>query len=307
MTPMLRVTALLLAFVGQLTGSPQRFRSSTAVVSVHVVVINNGAVVRDLERGDFLLSDNGVPQTLRSVELSAQPIDVTVLLGGVLLKTQQQQLSRTIAGVHRLRSAMREIDRLRLIECTDDVRESWPMQRADASIDIGPPEARVRFHGDYTSLGMPLNDALLYAFARPAEVGRAHLIIAMTSGFDSWSLTGSDMLPLLAQRSNATLYALVFDSPGEDSRYGDLGPTRLAAWRRNFQSLRDAVRVTGGALHRIENGTDEVIRVFRSIRESYLIQYVPSGVSDSGWHELEVRVSSRRGVVVRSRKGYFAG
>jgi hypothetical protein len=37
-----------------------------------------------------------------------------------------------------------------------------------------------------------------------------------------------------------------------------------------------------------------------------LISYSPTGVSECGWHRLEVRVKGRR-VTVKSRAGYQAG
>jgi hypothetical protein len=43
-------------------------------------------------------------------------------------------------------------------------------------------------------------------------------------------------------------------------------------------------------------------RALDDFRQSYLLSYAPSGVSDTGWHEITVKVNRRS--TIRARKGY---
>ena len=52
---------------------------------------------------------------------------------------------------------------------------------------------------------------------------------------------------------------------------------------------------------------DDVRRVLERFRQSYLLHFQPTGVTDTGWHVLTVRVKGRPQLDVRARRGYFAG
>ncbi len=47
-------------------------------------------------------------------------------------------------------------------------------------------------------------------------------------------------------------------------------------------------------------------QVLDDFRQRYLFHYTPTGVSDTGWHTITVRLKSPRHTVI-SRRGYFAG
>jgi len=44
--------------------------------------------------------------------------------------------------------------------------------------------------------------------------------------------------------------------------------------------------------------------MLEDFRATYVLQYVPQGVSPDGWHEVEVSVKARGKYDVRARKGY---
>ena len=56
------------------------FRTTTAVVSVSVSVKRGNNVVANLKAADFMLTDNGVRQTVEAVSIESVPIDVTLFL-----------------------------------------------------------------------------------------------------------------------------------------------------------------------------------------------------------------------------------
>jgi hypothetical protein len=63
---------------------------------------------------------------------------------------------------------------------------------------------------------------------------------------------------------------------------------------------------TGGKyieLDRIERLRDTFVQIVNEFRSRYVLTYQPSGVSDSGWHPITVKVK-RRGDVI-ARRGYM--
>jgi hypothetical protein len=66
--------------------------------------------------------------------------------------------------------------------------------------------------------------------------------------------------------------------------------------------------LTGGATVEIESTKDlsaTFVRILEEFRHRYLVSFSPRGVTEEGWHRLEVRVKNRR-VTVKARPGYFA-
>ena len=53
---------------------------------------------------------------------------------------------------------------------------------------------------------------------------------------------------------------------------------------------------------------DSISQVFRRMleqfRASYVLQYVPRGVTAAGWHDVTVAVTARGRYEIRARKGY---
>jgi hypothetical protein len=68
-----------------------------------------------------------------------------------------------------------------------------------------------------------------------------------------------------------------------------------------------AARTTGGEI-RVQN--DSIARAFGAVlqdfRRTYVIRWVPRGVTRDGWHEVTVTVPKFKKYVVQTRKGYRA-
>jgi hypothetical protein len=71
--------------------------------------------------------------------------------------------------------------------------------------------------------------------------------------------------------------------------------------------MLNAIAARTGGTYYDERRHDTLVELFRSalqeFRESYLLSYIPDGVSSSGRHQITVRVKNRR-YTVRARTGY---
>jgi hypothetical protein len=115
------------------------------------------------------------------------------------------------------------------------------------------------------------------------------LLIIFSDGLDTFSwLTGEAVLET-AKHHDVVVYAV------STRRLPD----------KSF--LSDLVEITAGSLFEadiIENLPAVFLRILDEFRQRYLLTYIPTGVSQSGWHKLEVRVKHRT-AKIRARAGYM--
>lgn len=316
-------TAFVLAASAPLAGQNQQrpaFRATLDVVTVDVSVRTGATPVGGLTASDFVLRDNGVRQTIESVEMAQVPVDVSVLIDAnedvtIGLETIHDDI-RKIAAV------LRPDDRLRVMSINDRVRDTI---RARA-VPAFPALAAITPQGLSSA-----NDGIAAALLRSAGGGRRHVVIAVTNGIDAVSTVSAAQVLALAKQSPAILHIVQLDmtpvGDPPDVRWvtgrsrldvaraaltGLKPPTRL--FHRPYNDLREeeilraAAEATGGALHRpglLRGASVSLIRtLLEDYRRSYLLRYTPSGVAREGWHTLAVTIPAHPSYTVHARRGY---
>ena len=278
--------ASLTVLAPQLRAQRPTFRAFTDVVSVDVAVKNGRVPVPGLTAADFELRDNGVVQQIDAVSIEAVPIDVTLVvdLSGSVVPNVKEFKS----DVEKFVALLRPTERARIVSFSDEVHEDLPME---------PPGNRRQLEwngGGATSL----NDALLYGLLWPEIPDRRHLIIAFTDGIDTFSTVPNDSIPAVAGRVEAVLHAVLVRS---------LQTSRADLVQESVDALQEAVRRTGGEIHRLSRALDDFTQIVEDFRASYVLRYTPKGVERHGWHALAVRVTRPGTFNVRARAGYTGG
>ena len=258
------------------------------MVSVDVAVHRRERPITGLAIEDFEIFDNGVAQSITHLTYGTLPIDLTVAL----------DVSQSVSGfvLDQLRRAVRELarqlddqDRLRVVTFNSRIRRvldfGAPAEAIDAAFDeIRPAGSTV------------LLDAIAVALAGPFPPDRRQLVVAFSDGQDSLSITGPEMLLDLAQRTAPTV-SVMLASP---------------RWQRTSASEARAAFYarlageTGGMVESVapnESLSSTFRRMLTAFRQSYVLQFVPSGVEPGGFHTLDVRVK-HNAVEVRARRGY---
>ena len=274
----------------------QVFRSQADAIVISASVKKGNVPVAGLAAADFLLTDNGVPQSIELLTVEAVPIDVTLFI----------DTSASTAGVHgRMKRNVREIaamlrpvDRYRVLAIGVSVDEviPWRSPGADVVLDVK------------ATPGISLiYDAMAAALLHPVETGRRHLVVALTDGQDCGSVIDGPSLVQLTGRTEAVMHVIYSHSPGGVSWNG------VIAWCTPFDDgdvdyVKRAAEGTGGRMHAAVFG-DPTVREFRKIldefRASYVLRYTARGVARPGWHNVKVAVPGTRGVTVHARSGYF--
>lgn len=270
------------------------FRSTAAAVVVAARVTDGVRPVPGLSAKDFELLDNGVAQDIALAAVEALPVDVSLVLdtSGSLTGPALDALKQ---GVQDIARGLRTSDRVRLVTFAADVTSVFAFQPGGGPLRVDAIES-----GGGTSFYNALAAALMTGQASE----RPQLIFGFSDGLDTLSFLDANDVVSLAGHSAASLYLAILRGIG-------MGSPRNSPWTGgpNFDRLRDAVARAGGALY-VRAADAPLGGLFREVledfRTSYVLSYVPRGVSRAGWHEVVVRTKNGRHTV-RARKGYEGG
>ena len=270
------------------------FRASVDVVRVDVSVMNGLNPVAGLKAANFVVTDNGVVQTVESVSLDTVPLDLTLVLdtSGSLAG---ERLTHLVDAVNALVKSLGPDDTASLLTFSEPVR-----------LAVKPTRERAPLLASLTGLvadgSTSVNDAIFLALQlRPADAGESRPVLLLFSdGRDTSSWLRSDHVIEATRRSGMLVHVveLVADewlgARGVEVRpsafMGALADT--GGGRRWFaRSSRDLRELFGKALN--------------ELRARYLLTYSPNGVSREGWHDVKVTLKNTRGEVT-ARPGYFA-
>jgi hypothetical protein len=97
------------------------FRTAVDSISVDVSVKSGNLPLLGLTAADFVLTDNGVSQTIESVSLDAVPFDVTLFLDTSPSIFGEQTTLKS--DIEKIAAHLRPGDRLRLLVFDDQVRD----------------------------------------------------------------------------------------------------------------------------------------------------------------------------------------
>jgi VWFA-related protein len=263
-------------------GQQPVFRTATDAVTVNVSVRRNNRPLTNLRAEDFTIRDNGVTQAIRAFVYERLPVDLTVLfdVSGSVTGSVLDQLRRS---VQELRRSLRPEDRMQVFTFNMQVRRLIGF--TDPSSAIDPAFARVEAGGSSA-----VRDALAVALVSESPNDRRQFIVLFSDGHDNVSVTSPAQLLEVARRTTPTVSAVLAT------------PTRRPVDR----AYLDLAAETGGttiSLLPTDRLGDVLRRSLDQFRSSYLLTYVPTGVTPTGRHEIEVTVH-RPEVEVRARKGY---
>ena len=299
------------------------FRSTLDVVTVDVSVRTSGTPVAGLTAKDFILLDNGVPQTIEAVEMEEVPVDVSVLIDASEDVTiGLEHVHQDIARVARL---LRPSDRLRVTTINGGVVDMVRARPASRFPALAPFTALRGLSSSHDGIGA--------ALIRSGGQDRRHLIIAVTNGVDALSTLSAASVLQLAKESQAVLHIVQLDTElivpvSIPPRYttgrrrlesakmnlSGVRPPQRLFWRpyaddnADINTLTQAAELTGGDAHLpglFRGGAARLFdKVFEEYRRSYLLRYTPTGVKREGWHEISVTIPKYSGYEIRARRGY---
>ncbi|MFC2173841.1 VWA domain-containing protein [Acidobacteriota bacterium] len=285
------------------------------VVPLNVTVVNHEyLVVRDLAPNDFLLLEDGVPQTISHFADKDIPLSVMVIIDiSFSMKGEKLRAAKTAAG--QFISTLREGDRAGVIAFDDRV---FLLNEPTGNLASLKPSINDLKAGEGTSLF----DAILGGITLLERERGRKAIIALSDGEDYHSKSDFQEVIDAARRSDVQIYSIgmygrrLCRGKGEyhwTEKYLS-GMKRPRYWTdklalRGIKFLKDVTSETGGILY-LPKHLYELPYVYQHIlfelQNQYLLEYYPSNAdADGGWRTIQVQIKGHK-FVVRTRTGYYA-
>jgi VWFA-related protein len=332
-----------------LTGAPLSSQEKPAI-SVDVKVVNVLATVRDkhgelvsnLGKDDFVLEEDGHPQT---IAYFSHETDLPLALG-LLVDTsgsQRRVLSEERAASRGfLDNMVREgqdkafiIHFDREVELLQDLTASHQkLESALDLIEIGQPD------NDPSSGGQPgggqpggypprarggtaLYDAIFLASDEvlSKQQGRKAIIV-LSDGVDHGSRETLESATATAQRADTIVYSIYFADEEPYQNLGGFGRPRGGyggGGRRGYpqpfpEERPDGKKIltqisaeTGGRLFEVskKQPMDQIYRqIEEELRSQYSLGYSPDPTTETGYHKLRL-TAKQKDIVVQARQGYY--
>jgi Ca-activated chloride channel family protein len=281
---------------------PSGAQDASSTIRVNVKLVNvfvnvtdaNGAIVGDLAREDFLLSEDHVPQKIAVFERQSE-MPLSILLAIDTSGSVHKDLAIEQKAAHRFAHALiRPVDQMGLFEFSSEVREVVPFTNQVNRIDHGLDNLRM---GPATAL---YDAVYLSSQSLEGKQGRKVLVLISDGGN---TVKGVDYAKALEQalRAEVMVYSII-DVPIQASAGRDL------AGEHAMITLSEE---TGGKYYYAEGMDVESAfdKISADLRTQYLLGYYPTRrLSDASFRRIEVKLKSpgSSAFSVRHRTGYYA-
>jgi len=269
---------------------PLEILEETSVSSVLVeatVQDEDGRYVSWLEKGDFRIAEDGVPQTLDLVQLQDVPTTFTLLIDSS--QSLNRRMAMVKAAAQRLATELRQGDRVIVAPFRTAVESTTGPTDDPRTI----AEAITAIH---SRGGTAILDALSTLPDMFSAVEGRHVVILLTDGYDENSTTGYDDAIRALQRLQATVYVVGIGGVAGISLKGETLLRRIATQmggRAFFPSREDQLPNVHATV---------AADAFRR----YLLSYTPQNQEADGTFRA-IRLSVvNPGYRIRTREGYFA-
>jgi len=297
------VSALALALVAAASAQapPPTFAVDVEAVYVDVFVTEASRPVTGLTEADFEVRDNGARQQVELVAVESLPL-TTFLVLDTSGSVEGEKLAQLQAAARALLAGLRPADEVSLVTFDQEIQ-----------VRVRPTTDRARLQrgvGGILPGGATALFDSLYAGAMLASGRGRSLLVLFTDGEDNLSWLDATQVQRVLLESNVLVQA-VGVVPREDPppRPGGRPASRPGTEPPQVRTLRHLAEITGGrfwAATSPERLSDAFLAILEAMRTRYVLRFSPDRVRREGLHELEVKLTRRKGKV-HCRKAYFVG
>lgn len=292
-----RLLLVLAAIVGGATlEAGQIFRTSTDMVLLSVTATESGRTVAGLERGDFVVLEDGLPQEVTLFSGEPQPIALSILIdASTSMETKLSVAADAAIGFCR---RLRPGDVAQIITFNNDTQILQPFTDDVDALERAIRQARPSGSTSlYTAVYVALNE-LNRVKPNPDEPLRRQAIILLSDGEDTTSLLRHEEVLDRAKRSDVAVFAIGLRDRQQQAR----------GFNEYDYVLRTLSQSTGGRVFFVDNAA-QLVSIYNQIADElatqYTIGYVSSNLKrDGAWRQVSVRIT-RPAVVARTKAGYF--
>lgn len=273
-----------------------QFRSTVDAVNLSLVVTDKkGRFIPGLEAGDFVVSENQVPQEIVFFTSEVTPVTLLLLLdASTSVRESVDSIKEAAANFV---TKLWDGDRAIIADFNERIRFSTHF-----SGDVDRLVATIQ--SLYPSGWTALYDSILLSLDKLSSAEGRKALLVFTDGDDSRSVgQGSEASEKDAiegaKFTEVTIYSIGFE-----------GRRGIGSQGVNKGFLKKLSEETGGTSF-FPKGIGDLNESFDQIQQElhsqYRLAYVPSKQERNGeWRSIEVRVKNRDDLIVRTRRGYYA-
>lgn len=287
--PAFFVLCLAVAAAAQNDDEPIKIDSQLVVINATVTAAD-GKPATGLKKSHFEVLEDGKLQQIEFFLSEETPFAAVILLDTSGSMEERVSMARS--------AAIEFLGGLR----TDDVAAIYNFDSKVSLVqDFSEAHYLVDGFFDLKSDGMTvLNDAVLAgAKSLQDRPEKRRAIIILSDGADTRSSASSDKALRAALAANAVIYTVDMSAVSDNSR----------GRMQNQAVLKSFAERSGGRFVSTPGGralSDAFKKIVAELGVQYTIGYSPANSAKDGkWREIEVK-TSREGLTVRSRKGYYA-
>jgi VWFA-related protein len=295
--------------------------TETLKVNVNVVQLffnvkdKHGALIPNLTKNDFEVSEDGKPQTIKYFTAETNlPLTLGILIDSSGSQRNVIDMEKEVGGAF-LRQILTDKDEAFVIDFDISVDLLQDFTRDVHRLQAALNKAKVNV--DYSSGGIPgmgggpvpqhnspgtlLYDAVYLSGhdMLSKEVGRKAMIL-LTDGQDEGSKLKIQDAIEAAQKSDSIVYVLLCADRGF---YGGFGYSGESEMRRLTEQTGGRVINVGNKFDKLREAFDQVAAELRS---QYNIGYTPTNAKlDGTYRKLEIK--DKQGYKIQARAGYYAG
>jgi len=293
--------------------------SPTIQVEVNLVSLlasvrdKHGALINNLTKDDFTLTEDGQPQTIKYFTKETDlPLTIGLLVDVSASQRNLIEIERE-AAYQFFSQVLRKKDMAFLISFGEDAELLQDFTNSPRLLQAGLGGLRVNsgvqgIHpGPVPTVGQPRGTVLYDAVYLAAsdrmthEVGRKALVL-ITDGMDEGSRLKIDEAIRAAQKSDCVIYSIYYVDQSAYYGRGYFGGVSDSALRKMSEE-------TGGRVFRVER-KHPLPDVFKELqdemRSQYAIGYTPTNEKrDGSFRRVDLRTNDHN-LKVQARKGYYA-
>ena len=288
-----------------LAQEPPAFKTGVSLVHVDAEVTDGTRTLTGFHQEDFVIKDNGQPQTIVHFAQENEPLDVILLFD--ISGSMRPKIQKVAESAHTALAELRSGDRIGVMTFHGRSRLLLPLtdDRHLVEQTINQDIIGGKFGGG-TRLLAGVDDAAKYFLQEP-KTERRRAVLIMTDNFGQRSRRGSTVVHHLWE-ADALLSGLIIRSAADAVQVAVLLTNPTAAMLS--EGMIGVAQKTGGDTVKANDPGEAFREMMRRIRQRYSIYYaMPQGKPGE---ERKVRVDlsaealgRNPGGRVRARKGYI--
>jgi VWFA-related protein len=266
--------------------------------------------VGPLQQKDFMVFENGVAEEITFFASASTPLDLVLLLD--LSGSTSDKLDLVRKSARRFIEAAREGDRISVVTFTDTARIVAPLMTDHREL-ISRIKKIEKPHG-----GTNFWDAMRYVLTvvlGDSGGARRSAVVCMTDGVDNalpevpgdGSFTSFAALMEVVRRSGSIVLPIYLDTEEEMILQGRAAAPAYFLARQQLFILAEE---SGGILYqarRLEDLKGVYEQVIGDLSTVYSIGYRPTNRQrDGSWRAVNVHLTGRTDLAVRTKRGYYA-